>query len=267
MASEEGPPQTPLEAGVLAIQEVARRGAAAARFQIQTEVRLLQLIVDATVSLFAAQAASVALFEQDPERLEYRVAGGEQTGDVVGMSVAPTQGIVGYVYSTGESVALTNLPGDPRFDRTIAEQTGYLPNSVAAVPLVSEGAVVGVLEVFDKGSGESFSVRDMEVLAAFAAQAGAAISGTRVQHDLPLLLVNSLREISPDMTDEQVQAVVSTATEGLDVDAERPFWALVDQVSRLRDLGESELELVGDILEAVATHQTHRGRWSRHSQR
>jgi hypothetical protein len=105
----------------------------------------------------------------------------------------------------------------------------------------------------------------MEVLAAFAAQASAAIQGTRVQHDLPLLLTESLREIAPDMTDEQLQAVVSKAAEGLDADADTPFWALVDQVSRLRDLGEWELELVGDILGAVAEHQSHRGRFGRRS--
>jgi signal transduction protein with GAF and PtsI domain len=260
MASDGGAPESLLANCVLAIQEVARRGAAAGRFQVDTEERLLQLIVDASASLFGAQAASIALFMRDPDRLEYRVAGGSQTGDVVGMSVGPTQGIVGYVYSTGESVALSDLPGDPRFDRTIAEETGYLPRSVAAVPLVIGETVVGVLEVFDKESGETFSVRDMEVLAAFAAQAGAAIGGTRVQHDLPLLLVNSLRQITPEMTDEQVQSVVSKATVDLDLDADTPFWALVDQVSRLRNLGGSELELVGDILEVVASHETHRGR-------
>jgi adenylate cyclase len=256
-----------LAACITALQEVARRGAAAARFQSRTEERLLQLIVDATVSLFQAQAASIALFLPDPDRLEYRVAGGAQTGDVVGMSVAPTQGIVGYVYSTGESVALTDMSADPRFDPTIAQETGYTPRSVAAVPLVSEDVVVGVLEVFDKATGETFSVRDMEVLAAFGAQAAAAISGTRVQHDLPVLLTDTLRQVTPDMTDEQVETVVSEATRGLDVDVESPFWALVDQVSSLRGLGESELELVGDILRAVSSHKQHRSRFGRPSGR
>lgn len=255
--------QANLHACMLAIQEVARRGAAAARFQSRTEERLLQLIVDATVSLFQAQAASIALFMNEPDRLEYRVSGGPESGDVVGMSVAPTQGIVGYVYLTGESLALTDMSQDPRFDRTIAEQTGYTPRSVAAVPLVTEDQVVGVLEVFDKGSGETFSVRDMEVLSAFGAQAAAAIQGTRVQHDLPVLLADTFRQLTPEMSDEDIEAMVSAATRELDVDDESPFWLLVDQVSSLRDLGESELELVGDILRAVAGHRQHRGRFGR----
>ena len=252
-----------LRAGLLALQEAARRAAAAGRFQSQTEERLLQLIVDAVGSLFGAEASSIALFERDPDRLEFRVAGGAHGAGVIGMSVAPTEGIVGYVYSTGESVALSDISADPRFDRDVAEQTGYLPRSVAAVPLVTDEQVVGVLQVFDKQSGETFNVRDMELLATFAAQAGAAISGTRVQHDVPLLLAATMRELAPDMTDDQVRELVSRATTGLDVDATTPFWALVDQVSRLRDLGEEELDLVGDILGVVVAHQSHRGRFGR----
>ena len=239
------------------------RATTAGRFLVHSEERLLQLIVDATVGLFEAEAASIALFEREPDRLEFRVAGGAHGADVVGISVAPTEGIIGYVFSTGESVALSDVTADPRFDRQVAERTGYVPRSIAAVPLVSEGQVVGVLQALDKEAGATFSPRDMELLAAFAAQAGAAIAGTRVQHDLPTLLATSLATIAPDLTDEQVRELVGRATSELDEDTNSPFWALVDQVSRLRELGERELDLVGDILEVVATHTSHRGRFGR----
>ena len=249
--------------GIVALREAALRATAAGRFLIHSEERLLQLIVDATVSLFDAEAASIALFERDPDRLEFRVASGARGADVIGLSVVPTEGIIGYVFSTGESVALSDITADPRFDREVAERTGYVPRSVAAVPLVSEEQVVGVLQALDKRSGETFSPRDMELLAAFAGQAGAAIAGTRVQHDLPTLLAVSLAQIEPGLSDEQVQALVSQAAADLDEHAESPFWALVDRVSRLRDLGESELDLVVDILDVVATHKSHRGRFGR----
>jgi hypothetical protein len=84
-----------------------------------------------------------------------------------------------------------------------------------------------------------------------------------VQHDLPSLLTTSLANLAPDLTDEQVRDLVSRATVELDDNAATPFWVLVDQVSRLRDLGESELDLVSDILDVVATHQSHRGRFGR----
>jgi len=247
-----------LRAALLTVREAALRGGVASRFRPQSEEHLLQSIVDATVRLFEAEAASIALLERDPPRLEVRVTAGSKGGGALGMSVAPTQGIAGYVFSTGESLALSDVAADPRFDRAAAERTGYVPRSIASVPLVNEDETVGVLQVLDKHTAPSFSMRDMELLAAFAAQAAAAIAAMRIQRDLPTLLATSLRQLEPGMSEDQVRAIVVAATEGLDVDEGTPFWALVDQVSRLRDLGESELELVGGILEAVAAHRAHR---------
>lgn len=249
-----------LHAALLIIREAARRGVVASRFQPDVEERLLQSIVDATVRLFEAEAASIALFERDPERLEFRVAAGPKGAGAVGMTVAPTQGIAGYVFSTGESLALSDVAADPRFDRAVAERTGYVPRSIAAIPLVNGSETVGVLQVLDKHSAPSFTMRDMELLAAFAGQAAAAITATRVQRDLPHLIGSSLKQVEPGLTDEQVEAIVSAVAGELDVDEGTPFWALVDEVSRLRDLGESELDLVGDILRVVAEHRTQRAR-------
>jgi GAF domain-containing protein len=122
---------------------------------------------------------------------------------------------------------------------------------------VNAGETVGVLQVLDKHSAPSFTMRDMELLAVFASQAAAAIAATKVQRDLPTLLTASLRQLDPEMSDDQVEAIVSAAATELDSSEESPFWALADEVSRLRDLGESELELVGDILRVVAEHRTH----------
>ncbi len=252
-----------LHAALLTIREAARRGAVAGRFEPESEQRLLQSIVDATVRLFEAEAASIALFESDPERLEFRVAAGPRGAGAVGMSVAPTHGIAGYVFSTGESLALSDVSADPRFDRAAAERTGYVPRSIAAVPLLAGEESVGVLQVLDKHSAPTFTMRDMELLAVFANQAGAAIAATRVQRDLPTLLAASLRQIEPDLTVAQVEAIVTAAAVELDGDTDSPFWTLVDEVSRLRDLGEGELDLAGDILRVVAEHRAHRGRGHR----
>jgi GAF domain-containing protein len=218
-----------LHAALLTIREAARRGAVAGRFEPKSEQRLLQSIVDATVRLFEAEAASIA----------------------------------GYVFSTGESLALSDVGADPRFDRAAAERTGYVPRSIAAVPLLAGEETVGVLQVLDKHSAPTFTMRDMELLAVFSNQAGAAIAATRVQRDLPTLLAESLRQIEPDLTPAQVEAIVTAAATDLDMASDSPFWTLVDEVSRLRDLGPEELDLAGDMLRVVAEHRAHRGRLRR----
>ena len=221
--------------------------------QGDVEQRLLQSIVEATASLFDAEASSIALFEPNPDRLEFRVAAGAHGAGAIGLQVKTTEGIAGFVYSTGQALALTDVTSDPRFDKQAAERTGYVPRSIAAVPLLDDEGSVGVLQVLDKRGSPSFSLRDMELLAIFARQATTAITATRVQRDTGRLLGEVLRQMAEgDLTDEQVEILVSDATRELDDNPDSPFWKLVDHVSLLRGLGERELTMVADILEVVA---------------
>ena len=257
--------QAPLNAAIAALLAASRRSAVGRRLQGDIETRLLQSIVDATARLFDAEAASIALFEPDPDRLEFRVAAGEKGAGAVGLTVPPTQGIVGFVYSTGQALSLSDVGNDPRFNRDAAEQTGYVPRSIAAAPLLDEHGTVGVLQVLDKHSSPTFSLRDMELLAVFAGQATVAIAASRVQRDTARLLRSVLSDIGPDLADDQVETLVASATAGLDADDESPFWRIVDQVARMMELSDREMALVADILEAVAGHagRSQRGRIGR----
>jgi GAF domain-containing protein len=244
-----------LTAALEALRQAARRSSVAQRFDAGAEQALLQTIVDATVALFEAEASSIALFERDPDRLEFRVAAGAQGAGAIGLSVPPSRGIVGFVYSTGQPLALSDVLSDPRFDRSAAERTGYVPRSIAAVPLVDGENTLGVLQVLDKHTSPTFSLRDMELLAVFARQAAAAIRAARVQRDTERLFAAVLSRMGQDdVSDEAVDGLVSALTVGLDTDEEVPFWQLVDRVARVRNLSDRELRLVSDILEVVASH-------------
>ena len=242
-------------AALQALTEAARRSSVARRFDADAEQALLQTIVDATVALFEAEASSIALFERDPDRLEFRVAAGAQGAGAVGLSIPPTRGITGFVFSTGQPLALSDVGSDPRFDRAAAERTGYVPRSIAAVPLADQDQIVGVLQVLDKHTSPTFSLRDMELLAVFSRQAAAAIRAARVQRDTQQLLRAVLARLGDgEVTEADIEGIVSAATSGLDTDEEVPFWQLVDRVAQLRELSDRELRLVTDILEVVAAH-------------
>lgn len=243
-----------VDAALAALVAAARRSAIARRVQGDVETRLLQSIVDATARLFDAEASSIALFETDPDRLEFRVAAGEKGAGAVGLTVPPTQGIAGYVYSTGQALALSDVGNDPRFNRDAAEQTGYIPRSIAAAPLFDEHGTLGVLQVLDKRGSPTFSLADMELLAVFASQATVAIGAARVQRDTARLLRSVLGSIGPELSADQVEQVVSAATADLDPDDDSPFWALVDRIARLRELSDGETTLVADLLEVLAAH-------------
>jgi GAF domain-containing protein len=248
-----------MTAALQALRLAARRSAVARRLDAGAEQDLLQTIVEATVALFEAEASSIALFERDPERLEFRVAAGAQGQGAIGLSVPLSRGLAGYVFSTGQPIALSDVLNDPRFDRATAERTGYVPRSIATVPLIDRDQTVGVLQVLDKRTSPTFTLRDMELLAVFATQAAAAIRAARVQRDSERLLRAVLSRVGDDLDDEQVDELVRAAVVELDADSEAPFWQLVDRVAQMRNLSDRELRIVSDILEVVASHAT-RGR-------
>lgn len=251
-----------VDAALAALVAAARRSSVARRLQGDVETRLLQSIVDATVRLFDAEASSIALFETDPDRLEFRVAAGEKGAGAIGLTVPPTQGIAGYVYSTGQALALSDVANDPRFNRDAAEQTGYIPRSIAAAPLLDDHGTVGVLQVLDKRSSPTFSLTDMELLAVFAGQATVAIAAARVQRDTARLLRSVLASLQPEMTEADAEAIVATTTTDLDFDDEAPFWLLVERIAHLRSLSDRETALVADLLDVLTAHaeRNQRGR-------
>ena len=246
-------PDPTIDAALQALQAAAQRSAVARRLQGDAETALLQSVVDLAASILDAQAASIALFEHEPDRLEYRVAAGPQGAGVVGLSVPPARGIVGFVFSTAQPIAVSDVRKDPRFDQGTAERTGYVPFAIAAVPIVGSGGTMGVLQVLDKRSSETFSLGDMDLLARLARQAATAIDATRVQRDSTLMLREVLRTIAGDELDEgALDALLSAEAVTLDRDAEQPFWRLVDVLSRVRGMSDRELTLVVEMLEVVA---------------
>jgi GAF domain-containing protein len=249
-------------AALRALQGVARRIAVARRLEADAEQHLLQSIVDTTATLFDAEASSIALFEPNPDRLEFRVTAGAQGAGAMGLSVPPTQGIVGYVFSTGQPLALSDVASDPRFDRATAERTGYVPRSIAAVPLLDRQGSVGVLQVLDKRGSPTFSLRDMELLAVFARQAATAIRATRPQREGAELLRSVLAGLGPDLSEAQVDSLVSEVASSLDGD-DAPLWKLADSVARLRGLTDREVALAAEILGVLARHAERHRRQTR----
>jgi GAF domain-containing protein len=239
-----------------ALRALAARVEAADRLSPPSSTAILRSIVDATVALFDAEAASIALHDPATDRLVFEVAAGAQGQGVVGLAIEPTQGVAGYVFSTGQPIALADVAGDARFGRVTAEQTGYVPRSLVAVPLADDDGVLGVLEVLDRRGAATFDLHDVELAGIFARQATVAIRATRVERDTAALLRKVVSAVGSAEGD--VDAIVSAATSDL-ADADDPLWALADDIARLRRADPGQLELVRELL-AVLIRRAERGR-------
>jgi GAF domain-containing protein len=236
------------------LRSVAARAEAARRLEAGGTQALLRSIVDATVSLFQAEAASIALYDAPTDRLVFRIASGEQGQGVVGVSIPTSQGIAGYVYSTAQSLAISDVRQDPRFGRDVAESTGYVPRSLIAVPLVDDHGTIGVLEVLDKRDSATFSLQDVELAGVFARQAAIAISASRVERDVGTLLATAAATLLGSEPSGDIEELVARATAGLDGADESRLWELADLIARVRRVDPDQLELVVELLAVLARH-------------
>jgi len=125
-------------------RSVAARAAAVGRLEPPGGAAVLALRGRATVALFDAEAASIVLHDPETDRLVIRVAAGTAGDGAVGLSFAPAEGIAGYVFTTGQPLAVGDVTADPRFGRSRAEATGYVPRSILAVPLLDDDGTIGV---------------------------------------------------------------------------------------------------------------------------
>ncbi len=136
---------------------------------------LLQSIVDVARAIFGAKASSIFLLDEATEELVFEAVAGEGADDLIGTRLAASTGIAGWVLVTRQPLAIDDLASDPRFARSAAEQTGYVPNALMAVPLLHDEDALGVLEVLDPPDGTRFGIAEMDLLGLFAAQAAIAL--------------------------------------------------------------------------------------------
>jgi len=245
-----------------ALAAIGRQAEIARRLELGGTEAVLRSIVEAAVSLFEAEAASLALFDAPRNVLVFRVAAGAQGQGVVGLEIPPDRGLVGYVFSTGQALAISDVARDPRFGRSFAEQTQYVPRSIVAVPLVDDRGTIGVLEVLDKRSEATFSIRDVELAGVFARQASVAIRASRVERDVAGLLRAVLGVLAGDEAPPNgVEALVEAAVADV-AGPDDPLWPLVEQVAALRRAAPEQLELVTALL-AVLVRQAERDNGSR----
>jgi GAF domain-containing protein len=140
---------------------------------------LLGSIVDVARAIFAAQASSIFLFDEQTDELVFEAVSGEGEDELVGMRFPSSTGVAGWVLVTGEPLVIDDVGSDARFGRDAAESTGYVPNRLMAVPLLYGETVLGVLEVLDPPAGLRDPLADLELLGLFANQAAVALSLVR----------------------------------------------------------------------------------------
>jgi GAF domain-containing protein len=136
---------------------------------------LLQSIVEVARAIFDAKASSIFLLDEDTEELVFEAVAGEGAETLVGRRIPSSTGFAGWVLVTRQPIVVEDVADDPRFARNVAEDTGFVPKGLMAVPLLHEDRTLGVLQVLDRPQNAQFSLAEMDLLSLFANQAAIAL--------------------------------------------------------------------------------------------
>jgi GAF domain-containing protein len=170
-------------------------------------------------------------------------------GDAVGLAFSSGEGIAGYVFTTGQPLAVADVIG-PALRPVSRRADGRCARSILAVPLLDDS---GASRWGAGPHGDQGWAGDLDLASAFARQAAVAIRASRGTRCDQLLRLTLARLAADPVADSvALDAAVAEITLRLDDDEGARLWALADAVARARRAAPDQVALIVEILDALA---------------
>jgi signal transduction histidine kinase len=162
---------------------------------------IFAVLTQRVMDLLGIGACSIALVDRDTNELVFRMASGGGSESVIGERVPWGKGIVGAAAQSGRPITVSDVARDDRFFEEIdRRQAGFTTHSILAVPMISRGQVVGVVEGLNKRGG--FDSEDERLLGALASLAASVVENANLvsaQRELEVLRENLTHMIVHDL--------------------------------------------------------------------
>jgi adenylate cyclase len=139
--------------------------------------KVLQYTMDLIREVVNVEAGSLLFLEG--QELEVAVAFNGSLPALQTFRLKLGQGIAGHAAARGEAVIVNDTEKSMQFFPEIDEVSGFRTRSALCVPMVSQGRVIGVIEVLNKVSGH-FDTNDRDLLQAIAASVSIALENARL---------------------------------------------------------------------------------------
>ena len=155
---------------------------------------LLDRIVHIASELSNAEAASILLYDEGNKQLYFESASNLTEPLLRGIIVPLENSVAGWMITNNQPIIISDANNDSRIFKGVAKATNFPTRSMLAIPLLTKGKAIGVLESINKISGQ-FTQEDLDILMALGAQATVAIQNSRLfqQSDLISEMIHELR--------------------------------------------------------------------------
>ena len=194
--------------------------------------------------------ASVLIRDGDEGDLRFLSAIGKVAEQLIDLKVPAGKGIAGFVLSSGQPMAVSDVGEESTFYSEVDKTTGYSTQIILATPLSHNGEVIGVLEYINRRGEppyEPFTPLEMD-RAAFFAEAVASL--VNAYESAKLFRDMGEKVLAGDSTDDIAE--VRKWLHGLRDSAEhREMMDLAILVREIANRGEAEQVMCRELLESI----------------
>lgn len=224
-------------------------------------VRSIKGLLTVSASQIKSAEASVLIRDGDEGGLRFLAAIGSVAEQLLDMKVPAGKGIAGFVLSSGQPMAVSDVGDTETFYAEVDKTTGFSTQSILATPLTHNGEVIGVLEYINRVGEppfEPFTPEEMDKAALFADAVASLVNA----YESAKLFRDLGQKVLQDDADIDVTEVRQWL-DGLRDSAEhREMMDLAVMLREIAGRGDAERELCRDVLEAILKYSDARSETS-----
>ena len=200
-----------------------------------------------------SEEASVIIREGDAGDLRFLSAIGMVADQLIGMKIPSGKGIAGFVFSSGQPMAVNDVGQEESFYAEVDKKTGYTTQTILATPLRHNDEIIGVLEYVNRIGEppyESFTPFEMDKAALFADAIAALVNAYES--------AKIFRELGEKMLGDNEKATYSEVRDWLtNLRSTAEHREMIDLALLVREIssrGVAERTLCKEVLEAILRH-------------
>ncbi len=197
-----------------------------------------------------SEEASVIIRDGDQGDMKFLAAIGKVADQIIEVKIPSGKGIAGFVFSSGQPMAITDVGEEDSFYAEVDRQTGYSTQTILATPLRYDGEVIGVLEYINRIGEppfEAFTPDEMDKAGLFAEAIASLVNAyetAKLFRDVSHKMLSNDELIKFEEMREWLQNVRETSEH-------KEMIELALLVREIASRGEAERKMSIKILDAV----------------